>query len=497
MKKAVVIGGGFAGMSGAAYLAKNGFKVTLLEKNSTLGGRARQFSTPEGFHFDMGPSWYWMPEVFDRFFNDFDFSRESLYDLKRLDPSYRVFFEEEAMDIPASMEELKSLFEGIEPGAANQLESYLSEAGIKYQMGVHKLVRKPKLVFKDLLDQDLIFNMLRLSTLSSMTAHVQSHFKDERIRRIMEFPVLFLGAKPEKTPALYSLMNYADLALGTWYPMGGMVRIVEAMQTVLEALGVDIKCEQSVKGIQVKNGKAAAVELEGGTIEADVVLAAGDYHHMEQHLLPPEHRMYSPKYWDSRVMAPSSLLFYLGVSKRAKGLLHHNLFFDRDFSPHAAEIYDNPQWPKDPLFYACAPSVTDDSVAPEGMENIFLLIPIAPDLKLSQTRPEDYLEMLLGRIKLKTGVDLSGDVMFKRVYGPDDFKSDYHSFKGNAYGLANTLRQTANLKPRMQHKRIDNLFFAGQLTVPGPGVPPSIISGEIAALEIQKMFNTSKSTVVQ
>lgn len=486
MKKVIVIGSGFAGLSAASYLAKDGYQVTIIEKNDQPGGRARSFFY-EGFHFDMGPSWYWMPDVFEKFFIDFGHEVSDFYQLKRLDPSYRVYFgKDDFSDLPASFEKLIQLFEEIESGAGEQLRSFLAESAYKYEVGMNDLVQKPGSSIREFMDWRVMKGLFQLHLLKSMRSYVHAHFKNEKLRQIVEFPVLFLGATPADTPALYSLMNYADMALGTWYPMGGMNQIVQAMIKVAEEQGVELRCGVEAKAIKTEGDRTLGVETSAGFFEADKVIAAADYHHVEQKLLPPSKRKYSEKYWDNRKMAPSSLLFYLGVKGKVKNLLHHNLFFDEDFDNHAREIYDTPQWPSKPLFYVCVPSKTDPDVAPEGHENIFLLMPVAPGLEDGDTLREKYYKLIMDRLEEICGESIRERVVYKRSYAHRDFISDYHSFKGNAYGLANTLKQTAILKPSIRSKKIKNLYYTGQLTVPGPGVPPSLISGKIAATEVKK-----------
>lgn len=491
--KVAIIGSGFAGLSSACSLAQKGYEVHVFEKNSTTGGRARQFEA-QGFHYDMGPSWYWMPEVFEQFFNQFGKSTADYYHLKRLDPSYKVFFENGAStDIPADYEALKKLFEQWEPGAGAALDQFLLEAQIKYDTGMGQFVWKPSLSVIEFAEPRLIKESFRLQLFSNMSAHIRKFFKHPRIIQLLEFPVLFLGAKPSKTPALYSMMNYADIKLGTWYPDGGMVKIVEGMTALAKELGVHFHVNANVEKIQVNNGLASGLIVNGKYIECDAVLAGADYHHVETQLLDPEFRSYTEKYWDKRTMSPSSLLFYLGLDKKVEGLLHHNLFFDEDFNFHAEEIYDNPKWPTKPLFYLCVPSKTDQHVAPEDCENIFALIPVAPDLESDEALRDKYLDMIIQRIKKATGVDIANHIVYKKSYAHEEFVNDYNSFKGNAYGLANTLNQTAFLKPRLKSKKVSNLYYAGQLTTPGPGVPPSIISGQVAASEIHALLKLKTS----
>jgi len=489
LKKVVVIGSGFSGLSAACCLAKEGYSVTVLEKNDILGGRARQFET-DGFVFDMGPSWYWMPDVFEHFFGLFGKKVSDYYHLIRLDPSYQVFFgENDRVDIPAQMPDLEALFEKIEPGSAAKLRKFLTEAEYKYRVGMGEFVHKPSHNIWEFADLRILSSMIRLQMFTNLSSHVRQLFKSEKLIQLLEFPVLFLGATPQKTPALYSLMNYADMSLGTWYPMGGMFNIVEAMASLARELGVEIKTNQEVAQIETSKGKVVSVlTIDGTRYAADAFVGSADYHHIETKLLDPAHRNYKEDYWKSRVMAPSSLLWYIGVNKRIEGLRHHNLFFDEDFGLHSEEIYTTPQWPTRPLFYASAPSVTDPSVAPPGCENLFLLIPVAPGLEDTPEIRQHYFDIVMERLERHTGQSIRPHIVYQRSYAHADFVQDYHAFRGNAYGLANTLLQTAFLKPKMKNRHLSNLWYTGQLTVPGPGVPPSLISGQVVAGELKRFF---------
>lgn len=484
----IVIGSGFSGLSAAICLADNGFGVKILEKNDSIGGRARQF-TASGFTFDMGPSWYWMPDVFESFFNKFGKSTSDYYKLIRLDPSYQVFYENgDKMPLPANMTALENLFDEIETGAGMQLRKFLAQAAYKYKVGINNLVYKPGRSILEFANPMLLIDVIQMDVFKSMAKHVRRYFKHERLIQLMEFPVLFLGALPKNTPALYSLMNYADMSLGTWYPEGGMFKIIEALEALAKEKGVQILTGHEVLSINSFNGTVKSVTTNKEQLKADVVVAGADYHHVENVLLSAEDRNYSSNYWDSRVMAPSSILYYLGVNKKLEGLLHHNLFFDTDFDPHSHDIYSDPKWPEKPLFYVSVTSKSDDTVAPSGCENVFILIPVAPDLTDTEEIREHYFNLVLERIKLRTGHDLTNNIIYKRSFAHKDFVSDYNAFKGNAYGLANTLKQTAILKPRLKNRKLSNLYYTGQLTVPGPGVPPSLISGQVVASEIIKDF---------
>lgn len=480
-RRTVVIGAGFAGLSAASHLARAGHHVVLLEKHMQAGGRARTLIA-NGFTFDMGPSWYWMPDVFERHFAHFGTHPSEHYELKRLEPSYAVYFgKDERITVPSSMESLRALFDSLEPGSSKSLDAFLKEARFKYEVGMKDLVLKPGLSILEFADIRVLKGMLRMQLFTSFSKHVRRYFKHPRLISLLEFPVLFLGATPQDTPALYSLMNHADMALGTWYPMGGMGSVVAAMQRVAEAQGVEIRFGETVERIEVNGGKATAVVTDTGTYPCDEVVGGADYHHVEQELLAFKDRVHSAGYWESRTMAPSVLMFYLGVDRRLSGLEHHTLFFDEDLNEHARDIYTDPRWPRKPLFYASCSSMTDPSVAPEGMENLVILIPIAPGLPDDDATRERYYGIVMDRLEQLTGQAVRAHVVFKKSYSVSDLELDMNAFKGNAYGLANTLRQTAILRPSIRSGKVSNLFFTGQLTVPGPGVPPALISGKVVA----------------
>lgn len=486
--RVLVIGAGFSGLSVATSLAQKGYDVTVVEKNDMPGGRARMFQA-DGFTFDMGPSWYWMPDVFETYFARFGKKPADYYDLIRLDPSYKVVFgPSESVDLPADLDDLKALFNQIEPGSGARLGEFLRQAAYKYKVGINNFVWKPSRSVTEFMSLKLLYDVTRLDVFQSFASHARKFFTHPHLLQLIEFPILFLGATPQNTPAMYSLMNYAEMIGGTWYPMGGMHKIVEGMVALAEEKGVKILLNQTVEHIETIRGTAKRIRTDKGVFEADVVVGSADYNHIETALVNPADRNYDDDYWAKRVMAPSSLLFYLGVNKRIPKLEHHNLFFDEDFGLHAREIYETPKWPSKPLFYASAPSKTDPSVAPAGCENLFLLIPVAPDLVDDEATRERYYQLIMNRLEAYVGESVRDCVVYKRSYAHRDFKSDYNAFRGNAYGLANTLRQTAILKPSLKNKKVRNLFYTGQLTVPGPGVPPSLISGLVVADEVAKEY---------
>lgn len=487
-KKAVVIGAGFSGLAAATTLASQDYDVTVIEKNSTPGGRARKFETG-GYMFDMGPSWYWMPDVFESYFNRFGKKVSDYYDLKRLDPSYKIYFgKDDAISLPGSVEGMVDLFESMEPGSGNQLRRFLREAGYKYKVGMTDFVYNPSYSILNYMSPRLALSGLKMHMFTSFYSYIRRFFKNPRLLQMLEFPVLFLGGTAQNTPAMYSLMNYGDIALGTWYPMGGMHKIIEGMVSLADEMGVRFEYSQPAEGFEINGGQIKSVRTPGKNYSADAIVASADYNHVEQQLLPESYRRYSPGYWDSRVLSPSALIYYIGVNKKLKNLEHHNLFFDQDFGPHADTIYKNPSWPENPSFYVCCVTATDSSQAPEGHENLFVLVPVAPGIEDSQETRDRYYSLVMDRMENITGESIRDHVVYNQSYAHSDFERDYNAYKGNAYGLANTLRQTAFLKPALRSRKVTNLFYAGQLTVPGPGVPPALISGQVAASEIVRII---------
>ncbi len=485
-KKVIIIGAGFSGLSSAAVLAKNGFEVEVIEKHDMAGGRARKF-TEQGFTFDMGPSWYWMPDVFEQFFNYFGKKVSDYYQLERLDPSYSIYFGPgDKVDLPADTQALYALFESIEEGSGAKLKKFLEEAAFKYEIGIKKLVFKPSKSFTEFLDWDIMKGALKMHILQSFHSYIRKYFTNPKLLRILEFPILFLGATAQKTPALYSLMNYGDMMLGTWYPVGGVFKVVEGFETLAKSLGVKFTFNEEVKSFDISKGKINEVVTDKRTISADYVIASADYHHVEQFILPEKYRTYSNEYWNSRTLSPSSLIYFLGINKKLDKAYHHPLIFNKVFEKHAEQIYEKPQWPENPSVYLSCTSKTDPPTAPEGMENLMILIPVAPGHNDTDEVRQHYYDFSIQRIEETLDIRFKENIIFSRFYSNRDFATDYHAYKGNAYGLANTLMQTAILKPSMFSKKVSNLLYTGQLTIPGPGVPPTIISGQVAANEIIK-----------
>ncbi|MDX6189857.1 phytoene desaturase family protein [Flavobacterium sp. Fl-318] len=488
MKKTIIIiGSGFSALAASCYLAQQGNSVTIYEKNETIGGRARQFKK-DGFTFDMGPSWYWMPDVFERFFNDFNKKPSDYYELIKLNPAYRVYFGvEDFISICDNLEAIQTTFETIETGSSKKLAAFIKEAKSNYDIAIKDLVYRPGVSPLELITPQTALKLNQF--FSTVSRDVRKNFKNERLIQILEFPVLFLGAKPTKTPSFYNFMNYADFGLGTWHPKTGMFDVVRGIEKLALELGVTIKTNSVIEKIVVTNKITTGVLIDGKHIQADIVLSGADYHHTET-LLDKPHRSYSEAYWESRTFAPSSLLFFVGFDKKIENTTHHNLFFDVDFNQHAIDIYDQPKWPEAPLFYANFPSKTDETAAPKGMESAFFLIPLAPGIKDTEALREEYFEKIITRFEQITQQKIKNNIIFKKSFCKNDFVADYNAYKGNAYGMANTLLQTAFLRPKLKSKKVKNLFFTGQLTVPGPGVPPALISGKLVAELIHKSIRS-------
>src|SRR5210317_1152653 len=408
MKNITIIGSGFSSLSAACYLAKAGHQVSLFEKNSTVGGRARQLKR-DGFTFDMGPSWYWMPDIFDKFFADFGKATKDYYQLDKLSPAYNIYFNEGNLTIGDSLDKIIQAFEEIEVGSGVKLEKFIAEAQDHYRIAIDKIVLRPGLSPLELVTPETITRVDRF--FRTISQRVRKDFKNPKLISTLEFPVLFLGAKPNKTPAFYSFMNFADFGLGTWHPKGGMYQIIIAMKSLALELGVNIHTESAVDKIIVEKGKATGIIVNSGKIDADLVLSGADYHHTET-LLDKEYRQFSEKYWQRKTFAPSSLLFFVGFNKKLNNIEHHNLFFDTDFGVHATEIYDNPKWPSRPLFYANFPSVTDKSMAPANSETGFFLIPIAPGLEDTPELRDQYFDIILKRFQERTGQLAENNIIF-------------------------------------------------------------------------------------
>ena len=480
-RSVVVVGSGFGGLSSACYLADAGFDVTVLEKNDGLGGRASVLEA-EGFKFDMGPSWYLMPDVFERFFGHFGHEPSDFYELEPLDPHYRIFFKDgDSVDITSDREAMRSLFESYETGAGEALEEYLDTSEEHYGVATEQFIYTDRPRLRDWIDLDVMRAApIGLQLLGTMDDYVAKYFEHPKLRQIMQYTLVFLGGAPSNTPAIYNMMSHVDFNLGVYYPEDGLASVVDACVELGEELGVEYVTDAEATEI-VNRREGFTVESAAGDFDADFVVSNADYAHTEQELLPEHEQQYDESYWDSRTYAPSAFLIYLGVEGEVDPLEHHTLVLPTDWDPHFGQIFDDPAWPEDPAYYLCVPSETDDSVAPEGHSNLFALVPIAPGLDDTEETKTWYRDLVLDDIAENTGVDLRDRIVFEEIFSVSEFAERYNSANGTALGLAHTLRQTALFRPPHRSSACPGLYFTGSYTTPGIGVPMCLISGEHTA----------------
>jgi phytoene desaturase len=494
-KKAIVIGAGFAGLSTAGYLAKMGYSVTILEKNNHIGGRAQELKI-KGYRFDMGPSWYLIPQAFDTWFSDMGEERSDYYTQEKLDPNYRVFFnktkkEQNWFDIFTDKEKLYATFERFEPGSSKRLEKYLAECKQKYTIAMDQFLYQN---FNSIFEYATVKNISsisKVSILSSYKALIKKYFKHPYLQQILEYPVVFLGSNASQTPGVYTLMNWVDLGEGVFYPKGGFAAVASSMGKVIKKLGVKIVLHANVESILSKNGKAIGVRYEKNqeveTQSAEIIVSNADYEHTDQVLLQKKDQSFTKKYWDTRMMSPSVLNFYIGVNKKLKKLKHHTFFFDTDWDKHFESVYgEKKEWPQKPLFYIHVPSKTDATTAPKGKEALFVLIPCALNLYDGAEIREKYLDQVISRIEELTGEQFRDQIEFVESYSISELKRDFNAFGGNGFGLGHTLNQTALFRPPNKSKKLSNVYFTGQYTLPGTGTPTAVISGKVVTDRIKK-----------
>jgi phytoene desaturase len=478
----VIIGGGFGGLAVACLLGKKGYDVTVLEKNEQMGGRASVFKA-EGFTFDMGPSWYLMPDVFEKFFTSLDEDINEYLALNRLDPSYRIFFKDvydQPFDIASDIKKDSAIFEQIEPGSSKKLKEYLDRSEYVYKTAIDKFLYRNYDSVKDFISPSLAKEATKLALFSNMDRYVRKFFKSTELQKIMQYPLVFLGSSPFNAPAIYSLMSHVDFNQGVFYPDGGFGSVVKALESIAQKHNVKLETNANVSKIITKKGTAIGVTVNGGDVYADIVISDADPFFTEQKLLQPKERDHSDKYWKSRTLAPSALLMYLGVKGELPQLTHHNLIFSKDWKKNFGQIFDDPQWPDDPSLYISNPSKSDGSVAPKGHENLFVLVPIPSGLKYSQKQLEAYANKILKTISQETKIpDLWDRIVYKRLFCVDDFASRYNSMNGTGLGLAHTLKQTAVFRPKNVSKKVKNLYYVGANVHPGIGVPTTLISAEL------------------
>jgi len=479
-KKIIIIGAGFGGMSAAAYLARDGYDVTVLEKNNQPGGRAMVLKK-HGYTFDLGPSWYMMPDVFTDFFADFGKKPSDYYELKKLTPSYRVYNTATHHDIKATYDGGLAVFDEVEPGSAERLAKLLEKTNKEYDLVRKHLLERNYVGISDMLNPKAIALLKNPELVRSYHSRIKKTVSDAELQKILEFMVVFMGGSPENIPAVYSLLTHVDFNLGIWYPMGGFGSVARAFESLCKELGVTFRYNSAVTKIVTKGGRTVGVEVGDEFIAADAVVVNADYHYADTQLLEKRDRGYSRGYWARKTVSPSALLIYLGVKKKVPGLLHHTMFFDADWHGHFKQVFKTKSWVTRPLFYTCTPSKTDPTVAPEGKENIFVLIPTASGLHVDESHKKELIDSIITRIEARVGAKFADDIEVKEVRDITYFEDTFNAYKGNAFGLAHTLKQTAVLRPRMQSRKLKNLFYVGQYTNPGTGVPIVVISGKVVA----------------
>lgn len=484
-KRVVIIGAGYAGLSLGCLLRQAGYPVTILEKNSTVGGRARLW-TDKGYSFDMGPSWYLMPEVFDHFFELFRKKTSDYYALDKLATYYKVFFEgEAAVKVTSDPEQNRRLFASFEADGDKKLDSYLEKARYKYEIAMKEFLYKEYSSLFSFFNWRVMTEGLKLDLFASLEQFTKKFFHDHRARKILEYAMVFLGTSPKDAPALYSIMSHVDLTAGVWFPRGGMNAVAEGLARLFVELGGEIRTGQEVQEVVVEGGRATGVRSASGLVSADLVINCADYHHGETKLLPERYQTYKQKFWQRQTLAPSMFIVYIGV-KKPLDLEHHNLYFSRHWNEHFDKIFKRPAWPSNPCFYLSAITKTDPAMAPAGRENLFLLVPVAPGLTQTDAERQARLKEYLDHVEQVIGQKFQDDIEVLRVYDQQDFIRDYNAYQGTALGLAHTLFQTAAFRPAHRSKKVKNLFYSGQYTHPGVGVPMTLISSEVVFAEIMK-----------
>jgi phytoene desaturase len=482
-KHAIVIGAGVGGLATANILAKTGYNVTVIEQNNGPGGRM-DILHEQGFTFDTGPSWYLMKDVFDQYFNLFNKQTTDYYELARLDPAYKVFFDyRQPVVVKQSYAQNKKLFETLEPGAAKKLDKYLSRAELSYRLALEHFLYNPFTKLTSVARREVLRAVPAFSGLFATNLHryISRRFSALPIQQILEYPSVFLGASPFNTPALYQLMSYLDFKEGVFYPKsGGMYSITSALMSLGKELGVTYQFGQSVDKIVVADRRATGVRAAGKTVNADIVISNADLHFTETQLLEPEHQTYPKSYWQKRNPGPSALLLYLGVRGALPELEHHNLFFTKQWRQNFDDIYKHQTWPKQASVYVSKTTATDQSTAPKGHENVFVLVPLPPNSQLSAAKQKAYVNHCLDQIGKQAGItDFRDRIVYQQVRSPQWFEQRFNSWQYSALGMAHTLRQSAFLRPNVRSKKIDNLFYVGAGTQPGIGVPMCLISAQL------------------
>lgn len=481
-KKAVIIGAGLGSLAASCFLAKKGYEVLVLEKNSSVGGRARVLKD-KGYTFDMGPSWYLMPDVFERFFANFGKKPQDYYQLKKLDPAYRIFFEKnKVVDISSDLKKNVELFDKHEKDGGKKFLDYLAMSKTQYDLSMESFVYRDYDSVFSVLKKDFFEKGRKLNLFGNVSSEVNKYFESDFLKKILMYNIVFLGGTPKNTPSLYSIMAHIDFNLGVWYPKGGLGSVVDGIFKLSKELRVQYKYDAEVSKINGdKNLKKAnsLVLSNGEIISADLIIANADYHHVEMNLIDEDFRTYDEPFWKKSTVAPSAFVAYLGINKKLKKLDHHNLFLGNDWEKYFDSIFENPEWPDKPTYYLCVPSKNDDSVAPKGKENVFITVPIASGLEDNPELRDKFFEKIIIDVEEVTGEKIFDNIEYKKFFSINDFRTDYNAYKGTALGLSHTLFQSAFFRPRMKSQKLNNLYYCGQYVHPGIGVPMALIVAEV------------------
>jgi phytoene desaturase len=492
MQHAVIIGGGLGGLSTAALLAHQGYNVSLYEAMPRLGGRANLIQE-QGFRFDAGPSWYLMPDVFEHYFALFGKKPTDYFELDRLDPSYKIFFEDtgKTITITGDLERDLPKFEELEPGVTPRVREYLRRSEYQYKIALGQFVYKNYDSVFDFLTLQTAIQGSKLRVFEKMQKYVSRYFKTDAMQKIMQYTLVFLGSSPYNTPALYNIMSHVDFNMGVFFPRGGIYKLVEGLVKLGGEYGVEYHTNVPVQRIVTQSGKATGIILQDGTeVPADLVISNADIAFTERSLLPPEARTKPDSYWDKRILAPSGLVLYLGVQGKIDTLEHHNLLFSGDWGANFSQIFDKPQLPDDPSFYVSMTSKTDATTAPEGHENIFVLVPIAAGQEYTEEQLDAYTDKILVMMEQHMGVEnLRQRIVYQKRYATADYERDFHTLGGSALGLAHTISQTAIFRPNNVSKKLNNMYYVGAGTNPGIGMPMTLVSAEL----LLKRLNKDKS----
>lgn len=518
-RRAVVIGAGVSGLAAAALLAREGYQVEVLEKNGDVGGRAALWEH-DGFTFDTGPSWYLMPEVFDHFFRLLGTSAAEQLDLVRLDPAYRAFFGcGEAIDLTSSRDEAMATFDRVEPGAGLALGRYLDSAQEAYDLALRRFLYTTYQSFRPLLRWDVLRRAPRLARLllQPMDTFIARYVHDQRLAQVLGYPAVFLGTSPDRAPSMYHLMSHLDLTDGVLYPRGGFSSLVVALARLAEAEGAVVRTDVTATAIETssvasprRSGRRSRAAVTGvwttdargveQRLAADVVVGAADLHHVETELLPEHLRTYPESWWSRRDPGPGAVLVLLGIKGALPQLPHHSLFFTSDWSRDFARVRGEGQpHPGDTSLYVCRPSATDSLVAPDGHENLFMLVPTQADVSIGRggvdgagdPDVESIADAAIAQVSAWARVpDLAQRVVVRRTVGPADFAVGVNAWRGGALGPAHTLRQSAFLRGRNVSSKVEGLYYAGYSTLPGIGLPMCLISAEILLKALRRDTST-------